>query len=61
MEYRRSQLRYYDKHNSRFQRFMVRSYIILKFIPKITEHGGINQMLDLVKMVCTSQQKNILR
>ena len=61
MEYRRSQLRYYDKHNSRFQRFMVRSYIILKFIPKITEHGGINQMLDLVKMVCTSQLKNILR
>ncbi len=57
LEYRRSQLRYYDKHNSRVQRFMVRSYIIIKYFPRIFEQGGINQVKDLVKMVFSSQQK----
>jgi GT2 family glycosyltransferase len=33
IQYRRSQLRYYDKHNSFFQRLAVRSYLALKFIP----------------------------
>lgn len=61
MEYRRSQLRYYDKHNSWIQRCMVRLYIFIKFLPKIIEHGGINQMIDLMKIVLTSQQKNTYR
>lgn len=34
-EYRRSQLRYYDKYNSLFQRIAVRVYLFGKFVPKI--------------------------
>jgi hypothetical protein len=34
-EYRRSQLRYYDKYNSVMQRMLVRIFIFIKFIPKL--------------------------
>jgi N-acetylglucosaminyl-diphospho-decaprenol L-rhamnosyltransferase len=50
-EYRRSQLRYYDKHNSILQRIMVRAYILFKFFPKIflsTEHKNSIKILTLI-------------
>ncbi len=50
-EYRRSQLRYYDKHNSFLQRFIVRIYIIIKFLPKMfvkTEKTLASNIIELV-------------
>lgn len=36
-EYRRSQLRYYDKHNSIAQRILVRVFLLAKFLPKLLD------------------------
>jgi len=54
-EYRRSQLLYYDKHNSLFQRIMVRLYIILKFFPKLFVMTDHLLAFNVLKLACTPQ------
>lgn len=49
-EYRRSQLRYYDKYNSSFQRMFVRMYIVLKFFPKLFSKTEGKNSLNIVKL-----------
>jgi hypothetical protein len=50
-EYRRSQLRYYDKHNSFFQRIMVRIFIIFKFLPKLFIQPENKLATNILKLV----------
>lgn len=50
-EYRRSQLRYYDKHNSFVQRFIVRMYIIIKFLPKFIFRTEKTLAINILKLV----------
>ena len=54
-EYRRSQLRYYDKHNSLFQRIAVRKYIGFKFFPKIFTKKGSGLAKKVLKLLFSSQ------
>jgi GT2 family glycosyltransferase len=53
-EYRRSQLRYYDKYHSFAQRIMVRLYIILKFLPKVFSRTDNTVALNIIKLVFTT-------
>ncbi len=50
-EYRRSQLRYYDKSNSFMQRIMIRLYLILKFLPKVFSKTDNTLALNILKLV----------
>lgn len=50
-EYRRSQLRYYDKHNSILQRILLRVYIFLKYSSTLfstTEYNHFKRVLKLI-------------
>ncbi len=50
-EYRRSQLRYYDKHNSFLQRIMVRVYIFSKYSPKLFNTTENKLIIDVLKLI----------
>lgn len=50
-EYRRSQLRYYDKHNSFLQKIMVRLYIVFKFLPKMLDKSKNKLASDVLALV----------
>jgi GT2 family glycosyltransferase len=49
-EYRRSQLHYYDSHNSTMQSILIRGYIALKYLPKLfaAERHHIMRILQLL-------------
>ena len=55
-EYRRSQLRYYDKHNFLFQRIIVRVYIFLKFLPKIFIKTDNKNSMNILRLVFSNHK-----
>ena len=50
-EYRHSQLRYYDKHNSLFQRITLRVYLILKLLPIMLKKTDRMLSASILKLV----------
>lgn len=56
-EYRRSQLRYYDKHNSLLQRMTVRIFLLTKFIPKLMNKDTHLLAYEVLRLVFSPQGK----
>lgn len=50
-EYRRSQLWYYDKHNSLIQRMFVRIYLVIKFFPKLFSKVESKNSSKILKLI----------
>ena len=55
VEYRRSQLRFYDKHQSVTQRMMVRVYLVLKYLPKFIGSAENNIAKNIIRLVFHKQ------
>jgi GT2 family glycosyltransferase len=55
IEYRRSQLRYYDKHNSMLQRIAVRWYLAAKFMPKLLERQQRSAAKKILILIMSHQ------
>lgn len=54
-EYRRSQLRYYDKHNSIVQRTLLRGFLLAKYLPMIITAEDRDLAYRVFPLLMTSQ------
>jgi GT2 family glycosyltransferase len=56
-QYRRSQLRFYDKHNSIMQRMLVRLFLFAKFMPKLLSRDTHILAFRVIRLVFSHQGK----
>jgi GT2 family glycosyltransferase len=60
-EYRRSQLRYYDKHNSFYQRTMLRLYMVFKYLPKLFVKSQNKLAMNILKLIISKHNLQLER